>query len=60
MIIDCSQCVRRDIACGDCVVGHFLELEAPERIGLGAAEVRALSVLEGAGLVPPLQLLTGS
>lgn len=60
MVIDCSQCSRRDIACGDCVVGHFLDLAMPERIGLAQEEVRALAVLEEAGLVPPLQLLTGS
>lgn len=59
MIIDCAQCTMRDIACGDCVVGHFLEMGSPERVGLAPAEVRALAVLEEAGMVPPLRLLTG-
>ena len=60
MIIDCETCTMRDIACGDCVVSHLLGAEpvsplAPLR--LVADEERALRVLHGAGLVPPLRML---
>lgn len=43
----------RDIACADCVVTHFLRL--PDLV-LGEREERALDVLSGAGLVPPLRM----
>lgn len=62
MIIDCGQCTMRDIACGDCVVSHLLGSEPLERgpvLDLAPAEERALRVLEGAGLVPPLRLIDG-
>lgn len=58
MVIDCSTCVMRDVACGDCVVSHFLALtplDAPA-YDLPEVEQQALRVLEGAGLVPPLRL----
>lgn len=60
MIIDCAQCTMRDIACGECVVSHFLNmppLAVQEPRDLGADEERALRVLHGSGLVPPLRLV---
>ncbi len=64
MIIDCEQCAMRDIACGDCVVSHFLaSTSTPGAQRVEAREERALHVLHGAGLVPPLrmeQLRTGT
>ena len=62
MIIDCGQCTMRDIACHDCVVSHFLgttPIATPTPgLDLPLAEERALRVLQGAGLVPPLRLVT--
>ena len=54
MIIDCQSCAMRDIACGNCVVTHFLALAEVREIA--APEAKALTVLHGAGLVPPLQM----
>jgi hypothetical protein len=60
MIIDCRHCAMRDIACGECVVSHLLGAEpiasAPQ-MDLVASEERALRVLHGAGLVPPLRMV---
>jgi hypothetical protein len=66
MIIDCDQCTLRGLACANCavtfitsdllpggpvagaaVVGHGAELDA--------AELRALSALANAGMIPPLR-----
>jgi hypothetical protein len=66
MVIDCGRCVKRGIDCQDCVIAT---LEPPSATGysrharknLDEAEVRAISVLAAAGLVPPLRLtLPGS
>lgn len=61
MIIDCGQCAMREIACHDCVVSHFLGSTAATNTAAGldlpAVEERALRVLQGAGLVPPLRLM---
>ena len=54
MLIDCNNCVMKDIACGNCVVSHFLAM--PEPGALATQETRALEVLHGAGLVPPLRM----
>ena len=59
MLIDCGQCAMREIACGDCVVSHFLgaqPMASDAQIDLVPAEQRALRVLHGAGLVPPIQM----
>jgi hypothetical protein len=55
MLIDCDQCVMRDIACSDCVVTALLRAPGPE-CEIGEAEGRALRVLADARLVPPLRL----
>ncbi len=59
MIVDCGHCRNRGAGCADCVVSV---LRPPGAAGfLGEAEVRALTVLAEAGLVPPLRLkLAGS
>lgn len=55
MLIDCTTCTARDVACDDCVVTALL---GPlERGVLPEAEQRALAVLADSGLVPPLRLL---
>ncbi|MHB0927413.1 MAG: hypothetical protein ACYC3W_00595 [Candidatus Nanopelagicales bacterium] len=59
MIISCDGCVMRDLACTDCVVTHFLALPAPQPVGavdLGPNEQRALTVLQGSGLLPPWRM----
>lgn len=52
-VIDCDTCAVRGDACADCVVSVMLggppDVVAPE-------EHRALGVLAGLGLVPPLQM----
>jgi hypothetical protein len=59
MRVDCERCtVRGPAACGDCVVTVLLGAP-PEGIVLDAAEQQALQALAGAGLVPPLRLVTG-
>jgi hypothetical protein len=66
MMIDCGCCVRRGADCQDCVVtalGPSNMTGSPEQAHgyLDEAEVRALSVLADAGMVPPLRLsLPGS
>ncbi len=57
MIIDCDRCEARGLACGNCaataIVGEpAIAGEEPE---LGPAELRALTVLANAGLIPPLR-----
>jgi len=64
MIIDCVRCDVRGLACGNCAV-TVLATEAPgttdpypAQPDLGPAEVRALTVLANAGLIPPLRYST--
>jgi len=66
MEIDCRRCEMRGAGCQDCVV-TFLEprnvagFSASAPSHLGEAELRALSVLAAAGMVPPLRFaLPGS
>jgi hypothetical protein len=56
MHIDCDKCQVRGLACGDCVVTILLGAP-PEGVVLDADEQRALEVLAGCGLVPPLRLV---
>lgn len=53
MVIDCTSCVMRDIACHDCVVSVIL---GPVT-SLSPSEQAALSALAEGGLVPPLRLV---
>jgi hypothetical protein len=56
MMIDCGRCDMRGAACQDCVVTVLAPRNAARH--LGAEELRALSVLADAGMVPPLRLST--
>jgi hypothetical protein len=59
MMIDCGRCDMRGVACQDCVVTVLAPRNAVGH--LATEELRALSVLADAGLVPPLCLkLPGS
>ncbi len=53
--IDCDTCVARGPACDDCVVTALLG--APPERGFDNDEQRALEVLAGSGLVPPLRMV---
>lgn len=55
MLIDCDRCVIRGAACSDCVMTVLLDRPC-QRHEIGAEEFRALQVLAGARLVPPLRL----
>lgn len=71
MIIDCSDCKVRDIACADCVVtvllgppgtaeGRPVDVGIPRpRIALDQEELGAMDVLAESGLVPKLRLVVG-
>ena len=51
--LDCDTCAVRGLECGDCVVTVLLGMPAPVQVGPG--QLRALGVLAGSGLVPPLR-----
>jgi hypothetical protein len=58
VIVDCDTCAVRGPDCADCVVTFLLgppDWLATE--GLPGAEMAALAVLAGSGLVPPLRLI---
>lgn len=52
MLIDCTSCSVRDIACGDCVVTALL---GPAEVTPGQSA--ALAVLSASGLVSPLRMV---
>lgn len=56
MIIDCDRCTARGLACANCavtfVIGDFFAAGPAE---LDAADLRALTVLANAGVIPPLR-----
>jgi len=54
--IDCDTCMVRGPACHDCVVTVLLG--PPPELSFDDDERAALDVLAGAGLVPPLRLVT--
>lgn len=51
MIIDCARCEARGLACASCAETAIIGDDAD----LGPAEIRALTVLANAGLIPPLR-----
>ncbi len=61
MVIDCDRCEARGLACRNCAVtvivaeGPAGEGPAGERTELGPAELRALTALANAGMIPPLR-----
>ncbi len=56
MVIDCSTCAVRDLACDDCVVSVLLGSPPAELV---EPEMAALATLADSGLVPPLRLVSG-
>jgi len=52
MIIDCRSCQAPGAGCADCAATTLLGAEYQN---LDPAEIRALSVLANAGLIPPLR-----
>ncbi len=55
MLIDCSTCVARPRACGDCVVTALLQTPADGQ--LTEDEVAAVDALASGGLVSPLRFV---
>jgi hypothetical protein len=51
MTIECDRCAVRGLACGNCATTAIVTAE-PQ---LGPAELRALTVLADAGMIPPLR-----
>ncbi len=51
MTIECDRCAVRGLACGNCAKTAIVAAE-PQ---LGPAELRALTVLANAGMIPPLR-----
>ncbi len=57
MLIDCDSCRVRDVGCSDCVIS--LLLSTPDiSHDLVPAEAAAFTALAGAGIVPPLRLVS--
>ena len=52
MIIDCHACQARGAGCGSCAATTLLGAEYQD---LDPAEIRALTVLANAGMIPPLR-----
>jgi hypothetical protein len=50
-VINCDRCEARGLACGYCAATALVG----EETDLGPAELRALTVLANAGLIPPLR-----
>ncbi len=59
MLIDCDRCHMRSLACDDCVISVLLGPPQTSR-HVSDEERQALDVLEEAGLVPPLRLVTAA
>lgn len=57
-VIDCDSCLVAGPACQDCVVSVLLGIPDPADVPvpLDGEHARAIGVLAGAGLVPPLRL----
>lgn len=56
LVIDCHQCVLHDsAACADCVVTFLCRADTATPVVVDLAEVRAIKLLDTAGLVPPLR-----
>lgn len=53
--IDCDTCVVRGLACHDCVVTVLMG--PPPELSFDDDAQRALEVLAGSGLVPPLRMV---
>jgi hypothetical protein len=54
--IDCDECVMQGTStCDDCVVSFVVGREPGTALVIDAAEVRAVRLLAGAGLLPELR-----
>jgi hypothetical protein len=56
VLIECDSCEVRDTGCGQCVVTALLDVPVGGEVDIGDEELRALDVLAGMGMVPPLRL----
>lgn len=57
MEISCNDCVMQGTdVCDDCVVSFICNREPDEAVVIDVAEMRAVRLLQRAGLVPGLQL----
>jgi hypothetical protein len=52
MIIDCQSCQARGAGCAECAAPTLIGAEYQD---LDPAELRALTVLANAGMIPPLR-----
>jgi hypothetical protein len=58
MVIDCDECVMQGTStCDDCIVTFVCDRASDEPVVVGVEEVRAVRLLENAGLVPALRLV---
>jgi hypothetical protein len=56
LVIDCDECVMQGTStCDDCVVTFVCDRSADQPVVVGVEEVRAVRLLERAGLVPALR-----
>lgn len=56
LTIDCECCeLQGTKACDDCIVTFLLDREPDDAVVIDAEEVRAMRMLERAGLVPSLR-----
>jgi len=56
LLIDCNACsLLATDACSDCMVTYLCSRQPGEAVVVDLAEHRAISLLAGAGLVPPLR-----
>ena len=54
--IDCDECALQGTeACGDCVMSFLCGEEAGHPVVVDLSEARAMRLLDGAGLAPPLR-----
>ncbi len=51
MTVECERCAVRGLACANCAATFIVEAD-PD---LGPSELRALTVLANAGMIPPLR-----
>jgi hypothetical protein len=56
LVIDCDECALQGTdACGDCIMSFLCGEEAGHPVVVDLSEARALRLLDGAGLAPPLR-----
>jgi len=56
LLIDCDECsLASTDACTDCMVTYLCSRQPGEAVVVELAEHRAITLLAGAGLVPPLR-----